>query len=84
MADALSTTIAFASSWASVMLARLFAMLAETGVRVCIVFVLVVVDWCVLAKPALTGCKLVLDVVLVVWVVVKGSAFVSFEFCVCS
>ena len=66
------------------MLARLFAMLAETGVRVCMVLVLVVVDWCVLANPSLTGCKLVLDVVLVVCVVVKGIVLVSFEFCVCS
>ena len=66
------------------MLARLFVMLAETGVRVCMVCVLVVVDWCVLVNPSLTGCKLVLDVVLVVWVVVKGIVLVSFEFCVCS
>ena len=44
MADPLLTLSAFASSWASVMLARLVAMLAETGVRVCIVFVFVVVE----------------------------------------
>ena len=44
MADALLTAIAFASSCAPVMLARLVAILAETGVRVCIVFVFVVVE----------------------------------------
>ena len=44
MAAVLSTTIAFASSSAPVMLARLVAMPAEIGVRVCIVFVFVVVE----------------------------------------
>ena len=66
----LSNEIALARSSASDMLAMLFEILVETGVRVCMVFVLVVVDWCVLVNPSLMGCKLVLDVVLVVCVVV--------------
>ena len=44
MAAVLFTVIAFASSSAGVMLTRLVAMAAETGVRVWIVFVLVVVE----------------------------------------